>query len=78
MEKERDIHVQIGGEQKKYLKEGETVYSPTCTMESLLVKLIIDALEKKDTAIFDVPGAFLQTKTPDGKNIINYHTSNPR
>ena len=59
-----------GSKQRQYLKEGETVYSPTCTTESLMATLIIDAMEKRDVAIFDVPGAFLQTEMPEGKNVI--------
>ena len=56
--------------QRQYLKEGETVYSPTCTAESLMATLVVDAMEKRDVAIFDVSGAFLQTKMPDDKNVI--------
>lgn len=59
-----------GSKQRQYLKDGETVYSPTCSTEALMATLIIDAMEKRDIAIFDVPGAFLQTEMPEGKHII--------
>ena len=59
-----------GSKQRQYLKDGENVYSPTCATESLITKLIIDALEKKDVAIFDVPGSFLQTQMPKDKNVL--------
>ena len=52
------------------MKEGETVYSPTCATEALFATLIIDGMEKRDVAIFDVPGAFLQTEMPERKNVI--------
>ena len=59
-----------GSKQRQYLKDGENVYLPTCAMESLMTTLIIDALEKRDVAIFDVPGAFLQTEMPKDKNVL--------
>jgi hypothetical protein len=59
-----------GSKQRQYLKEDESVYSPTCSTESLLSTAIIDTFEKRDVAIFDVPGAFLQTEMPKDKNVI--------
>jgi hypothetical protein len=59
-----------GSKQRQYLKEDESVYSPTCSTESLLSTAVIDAFEKRDVAIFDVPGAFLQTEMPKDKNVI--------
>ena len=59
-----------GSKQRKYLKEGETVYSPTVATEALMATLVIDAMEHRDVAIFDVPGAFLQTEMPQGKHVI--------
>ena len=35
-----------------------------------MTTLIIDALEKRDVAIFDVSGAFLQTEMPKDKNAL--------
>ena len=49
-------------EYKSYLKEDESVYSPTCSTESLMSTPLIDNMEQRDVAIFDLPGAYLQTK----------------
>ena len=35
-----------------------------------MTTLIVDAMKKRDIAIFDVPGVFLQTDIPEGKNVI--------
>ena len=50
-----------GRKQRKYLKPDESIYSPTCSTESLMETLVIDVMEQIDVAIFDVPGDFLQT-----------------
>ena len=63
-ERSRVEHVKNGSSQKRYLKEGETVYSPTCLTESLMSKLLIHDMEQRDLAIFDVPGVYLQTEMP--------------
>ena len=42
--------------------EDESVYSPTCSTESLMSTLWVNAMEQRDVAIFDLPGAYLQTK----------------
>ena len=55
--------------QKIYFKEDESVYSTTCLTESLMSTLLIDAMEQRDVAIFDVPGAYLQTDMPEDKQI---------
>ena len=47
--------------QINYLKPDESVYSPTCSTESPMATLVIDAMEKIEVTIFDVPGAFLKT-----------------
>ena len=59
-----------GSEQRKYLKEDESVASPTCAVESLFSSLIIDAMEERDVAVFDIPGAFLQPEVPEDKMIL--------
>ena len=56
--------------QRQYLKEGEIVYSLTCSTELLISTLVIDAIENCDVAIFYVPGTFLQNKMPKRKNVI--------
>ena len=48
-----------GSRQRKYLKEDESVASPTAVLESLIMTLLIDTYEGRDTGIFDIPGAFL-------------------
>jgi hypothetical protein len=56
-----------GSKQRKYLKEGESVASPTVSTEANLSTLVIDAFEGRDVAVYDVPGAFLQSNIPHGK-----------
>jgi hypothetical protein len=58
-----------GSKQKRYLKTDESVYSPTVSTEALLATLIVDAKEKRDIAIYDIPGAYLQTELPPDKEI---------
>ena len=41
--------------------------SPTLSLEALMALLLINAYEERDTAIFDVPGAYLHAKIPDDK-----------
>ena len=57
-------------QQWTYLKKDESVASPTVSIESLFTSLIIDAMEGRDIAIFDVPGAFLQPEVPEDKMIL--------
>ena len=58
-----------GSKQHLYLKENESVASPTVSLEGLITSLIIDAYEGRDVSSFDVPGAYLHAKMPseDGK-----------
>ena len=58
-----------GSKQRRYLKPDESTYSPTCSTESLTTTLVIDATEKRDVAICDIPGAYLQTELPADKEI---------
>ena len=53
-----------GSQKKRYLKENEYVYSPTCSTEYLMSTLLIDDMEHHDVAVFDVPGSYLQTEMP--------------
>ena len=46
-----------GSEQKRYLVKYESVVSPTVSLESLFITLVIDAYEERDIATFDIPGA---------------------
>eukprot|EP00957_Ditylum_brightwellii_P088007 6703136-Ditylum_brightwellii.AAC.1 len=59
-----------GSEQWKYLKEDESVASPMVAVESLFTSLIIDAMEDRDIAVFDIPGEFLQPEVPENKMIL--------
>ena len=53
-----------GRKKLKCLKPDESVYSPTCPTEALMATLVINAMEQRDVAIFDVPGDFLQNSLP--------------
>ena len=58
-----------GKMQEKYLNKEETS-SPTVAVESLFMSLCIDSHEKRDVAIFDVPGAYLNAYMPDDKFLL--------
>ena len=49
-----------GSQQRRYLKQDESMASPTAALESLLVTLLVDAYEDRDVGTYDVPGAYLQ------------------
>ena len=51
-----------GSGQRKYLKQDKSVASPTASLESLFVKLLIDEYEGRYVGTYDVPGAYLQAK----------------
>jgi hypothetical protein len=59
-----------GSKQKRYLKRGETISSPTVSTEALMGTLAIDIKEGRDVAIFDVPGAYLQAEMPKEKKVL--------
>ena len=59
-----------GSKQKRYLKHGETISSPTVSLEAIIGTLLIDVKEGRDVAIFDVPGAFLQAEMPAEKKLL--------
>ena len=52
------------GEKKRFLKDGETISSPTVYTEALLTTLVINSMKKWDVAIFDVPGDYLYAEIP--------------
>ena len=58
-----------GSSQRKYVPCEEAA-SPTISLESIMALLLINAYEKRDVAIFDVPGAYLHADVPDDKFII--------
>ena len=59
-----------GSKQRMYLKEYESVASPTVMLETLCGMLLIGAYEKRKHISFDVPGAFLQAPSPDDKMLL--------
>ncbi len=48
-----------GNKQRSYINK-EDASSPTVAIESVIITSIIDALEKRDVAIVDIPNAFIQ------------------
>ena len=62
-----------GSGQRKYLKQDETVASPTAGLEILFMTLLIDAYEERDVATYDVPVAYLQVEFSQGfKKILDH------
>ncbi len=59
-----------GKKQRLFLKENESYSSPTVSLEGLLASLVIHVVEKRNVAIFDVPGAYLHAKMPDDKMVL--------
>jgi hypothetical protein len=46
--------------QRKYMSKEETS-SPTVATEALILSCVIDAIEERDVATCDIPGAFMQS-----------------
>ena len=59
-----------GSKQKSYLKEFESVASPTVSLEGLMAHLLISAYEERKCISFDVPGAFLQSDMAEEKLVL--------
>ena len=51
-----------GSKKRKYLKQDESVASPTAFLEYLLISLLIDAYEGRYVGTYDVPEAYLQAR----------------
>ena len=49
-----------GRKQRVYMNKDE-VSSPTISTEALLITCVLDAMEERDVATVDIPGAFMQT-----------------
>jgi len=62
-----------GNKQRDYVAK-EDASSPTCATESVLLTCAIDAKENRETAVVDIPNAFIQTVVEDEKDkvIIQY------
>ena len=59
-----------GSKQWMFLEENEVIASPTLQLESLFLSLMIDVMEGRDVAIFDVPGAYLHAEMPKDKRVL--------
>ena len=59
-----------GSKQKQYLPPDESIYSPTSSTEGLLTSLVRDVVERRDVAVYDIPGAYLQTPVTKDRIII--------
>ena len=57
-----------GNKQRDYISK-EDASSPTVSTESVLLSCIIDAEEKRDVAVIDIPNAFVQTRVEDEKDM---------
>ncbi|VEU43169.1 unnamed protein product, partial [Pseudo-nitzschia multistriata] len=52
-----------GRSQREFISK-EDSYSPTVSLHALMLSCLIDAIEGRDVATADIPGAFLQTPMP--------------
>ena len=59
-----------GSKQKLYLKEFESVASPTVSLEGLMAHLLISAYEDRKCISFDVPCAFSQSNMTEEKLVL--------
>ena len=59
-----------GKKQRKYVKEGEIISSPTAALEAIVAHLLIAAYEGRHVAIADIPGAYLHAEMPPGKRVL--------
>ena len=57
-----------GSKQKRYLREHESIASPTVSVEALLGTFMIDAYEECEIGSFDIPGAYLHAEMEHGEN----------
>ena len=56
-----------GNTQRDYLTK-EDSSSPTVSTEAVILTSIVDAHEKRDVAVIDIPNAFIQTRVDDPKD----------
>ena len=59
-----------GIRQNETLSDGESIASPTQSLEGLLMTYAIAVHEGRYIAGFDVPGAYLHAETPEDKMVI--------
>jgi hypothetical protein len=58
-----------GNKQRDYISK-EDSSSPTVSTESVLLTCIIDAEEQRDTAVVDIPNAFIQTRVEKKEDMV--------
>ncbi len=61
-----------GNEQRGYIDKEESS-SPTVATESVIITSIVNAIEECQTAIIDIPNAFIQTVVEDKKKQVIIH-----
>ena len=59
-----------GSKQHQYLKENESIASPTASLEGIFTTLVIDAYKEREVATFDIPGEYLHAEMPKDKKVI--------
>ena len=57
-----------GRRQREFISK-EEASSPTVSLHALMISCLIDAIEGRDVATADIPGAFLQTEMPEGEDV---------
>ena len=55
----KGITCEDGRKQHLYLKEYESVASPTVSLEALFTTLLVEVFEGREVATFGIPGAYL-------------------
>jgi hypothetical protein len=58
-----------GGNKQRDFISKEEASSPTVATKSVLLTYIIDAEERQDVAVVDIPNAFIQTRIEDEKDM---------
>ena len=56
--------------QKIFLKEDESIALPAVSVEGLLTTIVIDDIEKREVATFEVLGACLHALVPEEDNVV--------
>ena len=59
-----------GSKQRRYLKEYDSVASPTVSLEGIFATLLIGAHEGREFISYDIPGTFLQAEMADDKLVL--------
>ena len=62
----------LGDQQKKYT-EKEEVSSPTVNTSSVFLTAVIEAKERRDVRVHDVPNAFVQADNDEKVIMENYY-----